>query len=218
MTARGVLDERKEWLLAPGAGLAVCVDPGRFLRITDLQGGQVVDMAVFNADNPREKLSTSYSRTRRFGPDGMTFAPADRLTEGMSLVSTIGRPLMTIVTETAHQKGVHDAHHRMCDRTLHRAAGAERDGCLEIIAAAMAPYGLRAEDIPDTLDLNMNYTHSCAERRWVVGPPVNEAGDYVEFRAEMPCVVALSNCPWPGARRGDPAPVKVEVHGRGGAR
>ncbi len=42
--------------LAPATGLAVVVEAGRRLRVTDLEGLQVVDMAVFNAENVREKL------------------------------------------------------------------------------------------------------------------------------------------------------------------
>ena len=93
MTDAHARSDCQEWVLAPGTGVAVRVERGRRLRVTDSCGGQVVDMAVFNADHPREKLSTSYSRTRRFTPEGMTFAPSDRLTEGMNLVSTICRPL-----------------------------------------------------------------------------------------------------------------------------
>ena len=53
-----------EQVIPPKRGLAVTVRRGQRLRVTDLEGKQVVDMAVFNAANPREKLSTSYSRTR----------------------------------------------------------------------------------------------------------------------------------------------------------
>ena len=52
----------------------------------------------------------------------------------------------------------------------------------------MATYGLLPEDIPDTMDLFMNYLHDCARGRWVIGEPVWRPGDYVEFRAEMDCV------------------------------
>ena len=48
-----------EQVIPPKRGLAVRVRKGQHLRVTDLEGQQVVDMAVFNADNPREKLSTS---------------------------------------------------------------------------------------------------------------------------------------------------------------
>ncbi len=53
-----------ETVMAPATGWADVVKTGQRLRVTDLEGLQVVDMAVFNAHNVREKLSTSYSRSR----------------------------------------------------------------------------------------------------------------------------------------------------------
>ena len=53
-----------ESILEPASGIAMSLATGQRLRVVDLEGQRVVDMAVFNADNPREKLSTSYSRTR----------------------------------------------------------------------------------------------------------------------------------------------------------
>ena len=43
----------------------------------DLEGQQVVDMALFNRENPREKLSTSYSRTRYVPAPGAEYVPRD---------------------------------------------------------------------------------------------------------------------------------------------
>lgn len=103
--------------------------------------------------------------------------------------------MMTIIKETPEIKGVHDVHNRMCNRYLYEAHGIDQDGCHEIIAKAVAPFGLLPEDIPDTMDLFMNYTHDCAMRRWVVGEPVTRPGDYIEFRAELDCLVGASNCP-----------------------
>lgn len=206
-----------EKVMPPKTGLAVVVKKGQHLRIIDLEGKQVVDMAVFNKRNLREKLSTSYSRTRYVPKPGGEYIPRDRLTEGDTLMSTICRPMMTIVKETAEPKGVHDVHNRMCNRYLYESHGVgPRDGCHEIISAAVAPYGLLPEDIPDTMDLFMNYHHDCARGRWVIEEPVTRPGDYIEFRAEMDCLVGLSNCPEDvltlcNARRC--TPVKVEVYG-----
>lgn len=62
--------------LVPGKqGLAVELDPGQHLRVVDVEGRQVVDMALFNLDNLREKLSTSYSRTRYVGRSPGTYVP-----------------------------------------------------------------------------------------------------------------------------------------------
>jgi uncharacterized protein YcgI (DUF1989 family) len=201
------MEPHRTIVLERDSGAAVEVRRGRHLRVTDLRGRQVVDMAVFNLANPREKLSTSYSRSR-FDPGAPgKFHPRDRLTAGDYLMSTINREMMRIVADTPEVKGMHDAHGRMCNRRLFRVLGrGERDGCHEIIARAMAPYGLLPEDIPDTFDLFMNFHHDCAHGHRVIEQGVSKAGDYVEFAAEMDCVVALSNCPFYDGRE-----IKVEV-------
>lgn len=175
-----------EQVMPPKSGLAVEVKQGQHLRVIDLEGKQVVDMAVFNLDNLREKLSTSNSRTRYFIEPGGEYAPRDHIQEGDWLMSTLCRPMMTIVKETSEPKGVHDACNRMCNRFLYENLGAgPRDGCHEIISKAVAPYGLLPEDIPDTFDIFMNYPHDCTKGHFKILEPVSRPGDYIEFRAEM---------------------------------
>jgi uncharacterized protein len=206
-----------EKVMPPKSGLAVTVTTGQVLRVTDLEGKQVVDMALFNRANPREKLSTSYSRTRYIPKPGAEYVPRDRLGEGDTLMSTICRPMMTILKETPEIKGVHDTHNRMCNRYLYESYGVgPRDGCHENIASAVAPYGLLPEDIPDTMDLFMDYHHDCERKRWVIGEPVTKPGDYIEFRAEMDLIVGLSNCPLDALAPCNAyrcTPVKVEILG-----
>tara|TARA_R110000787_G_scaffold110013_2_gene218644 strand:+ start:303 stop:923 length:621 start_codon:yes stop_codon:yes gene_type:complete len=198
-----------ETVLAPATGLARVVKTGQRLRVTDLEGLQVVDMAVFNEHNVREKLSTSYSRSRAgvADPEKGGFHPRDRLVEGDLLMSTINNEMMRMTADTAEAKGMHDVHGRMCNRKLYAALGrGEKDGCHEIISAAVAPWDLLPEDIPDTIDLFMNYHHDCAHGWWVLEDGVSKPGDYVEFEALMDCLVALSNCPF---YRG--TPMKIEI-------
>jgi uncharacterized protein YcgI (DUF1989 family) len=198
-------------VIGPSGGAALEIRRGQRLRVTDMRGKQVVDMAVFALANPREKLSTSYSRSRFDPATEGKFHPRDKLTAGDWLMSTINREMMRITADTQAVKGMHDAHGRMCNRRLFRVLGkGERDGCHEIIARAMAPYGLLPEDMPDTFDLFMNYHHDCANGRWVIEHGVSKAGDYVEFAAEMDCIVALSNCPF-----FDGQEIKVEVFDAG---
>lgn len=204
-----------EHIMAPKSGHAVTVERGQHLRITDLEGKQVVDMALFNADNHGEKLSTSNSRTRYVPKPGAEYVPRDHLTEGDTLMSTLCRPMMTIVEETPEPKGIHDTHNRMCNRFLFESHGVEvQDGCHEIISAAVAEYGIAPEDIPDTMDLFMNYRHDCERHRWVIEEPVSKPGDYIEFRAEMDLLVGLSNCPedlLTDCNARNCTPMKVEV-------
>ena len=185
-----------EKIMPPKSGLAVEIKKGQHFRVTDIEGKQVVDMALFNRANLREKLSCSYSRTRYLPKPGQAYIPRDKLMVGDMLMSTICRPMMKIVEDTPEIKGMHDTHNRMCNRFLYEAFGyGPRDGCHENIANAVAPYGLLPEDIPDTMDLFMNYHHDCKEGRWHIGEPVSKPGDYIEFEALMDCLIGLSNCP-----------------------
>ena len=94
-----------EHVMPPKTGHALAVKKGQHLRITDLEGKQVVDVAVFNAENPREKLSTSNSRTRYLPKPGEEYVPRNKLTEGDWLMSTLCRPMMTFVKETPDPNG-----------------------------------------------------------------------------------------------------------------
>ena len=51
-------------VIPPKLGYGLLLEDGQHLRVVDLEGKQVVDMALFNEANPREKLSTSNSRTQ----------------------------------------------------------------------------------------------------------------------------------------------------------
>jgi len=119
-------------VLQPRTGRALIVRTGEILRITDLEGEQVVDVAIFNAHNHRDRLSLSYSTTRyamqysarRSGrPEPGSLMSKDFLTEGDVLMSTIYTPLMTIVRETPEPKGVHKVNQRMCNRRFYESFG-----------------------------------------------------------------------------------------------
>ena len=205
-----------EQVMPPKTGLAVEVKQGQHLRIITLEGKQVVDTVMFNLDNPREKLSPSYSRGRYFPKPGKEYAPHDHLEEGDWLMSTICRPMMTIVKETPRPKGLHDTHHRLCNRFFYAAwGGIAKDGCHEIINKVIAPYGLLPEDVSDPVTFFMNYPYDPNERCFKILEPVAKPGDYVELRAEMNCLVAMSNCPEDtlticNVRHN--TPIKVEVY------
>ncbi len=108
-----------EHVIPPKLGYGLVVKRGQHLRVIDLEGKQVVDMALFNEANPREKLSTSNSRTRYIPKPGAEYVPRDKLMEGDTLMSTLCRPMMTFVKQTPEPKGVHDTHNRMCNRYLY---------------------------------------------------------------------------------------------------
>jgi uncharacterized protein len=203
-----------EHVIPPKQGHALHIDQGQHLRIIDLEGKQCCDLAVFNRHNLRDKLSTSYSRTRQTPRDDRWLA-LDRLTEGDLLRSTVCTPLMTIVKETAQPKGIHDTYIRMCNRLLFEQFGLPpQDGCLEIISKLVAPFGIQPEDVPDPFNVFLNLEHRPQDGLWISKEPVTRPGDYIEFRAEIDCLVAISNCPAEQFthRNGSKCtPIKIEV-------
>lgn len=183
------------YVIPPKGGWVDTVKKGQILRVTDVDGQQCADIVVFNNDNYREKLSVTYSRSR-----GITEVPgehfhADKLTEGGVLRSTTCTPMMTIVKETMETKGIHGLGPRQCNSFLWKSHGIEMDGCLEILANVLEPYGLTADDVPDSFNQSMNYVHDVEAGKWFIEPPVSEPGDFLDYRAEMDCLVAISNCP-----------------------
>ena len=41
----------------------------------------------------------------------------------------------------------------------------------------------------------MNLYRDPDRQEWVIVEPITKPGDYIEFRAEMDCLVGMSNCP-----------------------
>ena len=68
---------------------------------------------MFNLANLREKLSTSYSRTRYVPEPGQPYIPRDKLVAGDTLMSTICRPMMKILAETPEIKGMSGGEQQM---------------------------------------------------------------------------------------------------------
>ena len=104
--------------------------------------------------------------------------------------------MMTIVADTPVPKGIHKAWGPSCSKELYEYLGYPgREGCRDIIAHEIAKYDISIEEIPETFDVFMRIEHDAAAGVWQIREPVSQPGDYIEFRAEMDCIVALSNCP-----------------------
>lgn len=211
MTLKTVLNQ----VVPPKDGFATEVKQGQIVRLTDLEGQQVIDFVVFNTHDKREKLSASYSRSRWFVEQGSQYLPRNTVGEGDWLMSTTCRPLMTIIKETAERKGVHDLHHRMCNRFMMNVInGVDQDGCHEIIGKAVAPFGIDYAEIPDPINVFMNYPYDVEKDGFFINPPITKAGDYIEFRAEMDVTIGLANCPediCTDCNSGHCTPIRVEI-------
>ena len=185
-----------DYVVPAKAGVAVEVKKGQRLRLIDVEGKQCLDLCVWNRANPREKLSTTWSRTRRKPKAGEGWSSADRMLPGDVLLSTLCRPMFTIVEDTTEPKGIHDTHIRMCNAYLYEIFGlGPYKGCFEIVSEVIKPYGIPPEEIPDPFNIFLNVQYDCDERKYVTRVPVTKPGDFIELRAEMDCLAAISKCP-----------------------
>lgn len=173
-----------ETTLPPRGRIAREIAQGQVVRIVDLEGKQVGDLVAFSKADLEEKFWIS--NTIRL--NGTVY-----VTTGHVLYSELSNPMFTIVADTC---GRHDLLAGSCNAEIDKVRyGVNAHyGCVENFVAALAPYGVARHDIPMSLNLFMNCPVD-ASGVWTIATPVSKAGDYVDLRAEMDCVVALSNCP-----------------------
>jgi uncharacterized protein YcgI (DUF1989 family) len=150
-------------------------------------------MNVWNLNDPREHFWGS--RTALF--------QTAHVTTGDWLYSTWPgeRPIMTIVEDSiAGRRGErgtlqHDVIMGRCSEKLRvwRYKKAT-PGCQELLALAIAPFDLGPEHVHDALNLFMATALGPDDRFFFEVSDAGE-GEYVDLRAEIDCLVAISACP-----------------------
>ena len=173
--------------IPPMSARAFTIAAGQTLRIVDVEGGQPGDLVAFRADDPSIRFSQARTRVEN---------RKVRVTQGDILWTNAARPevMFTITGDTC---GAHDLLYTPCCRyALEKRFDVSRDGCLENLAKALGPWGVEARAIPDPLNV---FFRVCVDRagRMEIREPVSAPGGFIELRAEMDCVVAVSTCAVP---------------------
>jgi uncharacterized protein YcgI (DUF1989 family) len=194
-------------MLQPGQGANGTLEAGEHLRIVDVAGQQVFDIAFFLQEDPSEYCDLNYS----------LFA-VERwyLTVGDVVYSKRMRPLLTVVADTCR---VHDWIGGYCSRDLNRFLGDDRPGCREVLEAEMQKISLDPRCLVPSACLNpfMNLPHR-PDGSWPTLLPVSKPGDYLELRAEAPVVWVGSVCTMPPPVNGLPlSPIRLEIIAGGGS-
>jgi len=177
---------------------------GETLRIVDLAGNQAVDFLAYVAADPEERY------------DAQATIAAQRslfLRTGSVLRTNAGRPLLTVVDSTC---AYHDTIGGACSpesntlryghHTLHQHA------CVDNFLAALAPWGLGKRDIVSNVNWFMNVPVEADGTLGIVDG-ISAPGLFVELRAELDTLVAISNCPQVNnpCNGFDPTPVRLVV-------
>ena len=191
--------------IMPRTGVAIELAKGDILTVIDPEGGQVSDLLAVSRSDPGEILS-----------NGRTFDYEEsiKLKTGSQLWSNQSNPMLTIIEDTV---GTHDFLLTPCskatfkhfypDKPVHR-------GCFGNLAQALAPYGVKPDDIPTAFNVFMHGPVR-PDGRLSVEPPLSKAGDLIRFRSEMDLVVGLTACSAYASNAGTFKPIDycIERHG-----
>jgi hypothetical protein len=179
-----------EHIIPAKHGHACRVERGQILRIHLVEGQQVGDCAFFNADDPREQFHV-----------GQTWAMNVMLGHGTARAFKYfySKPprenvMLTVVQDTVKN------HFGNCAGRCTTKLLALRDGrtgvrsCQENLAEALAPFGISGDDIGDIYNVFMHVEYQ-PDGGFAIKVPQTKAGDFVELRAEMNIIAAISACP-----------------------
>lgn len=194
----------KDTILEPKAFIALEMTKSQVLRIEDLEGTQCCDVVAFNLHDFDEKYSPANT---------VNINKHIYLGKGKVLYSTKSNPMLTIVADTV---GHHDCICGSCSPEMNYIRYGEKAigkrTCRENLADAVAPYDIRPVDVPYSFNAWMDFPVS-KEGEITYGETLSKPGDYIDLRAEMDLLVAISNCPQElnGANGWNPTKLRVAV-------
>lgn len=193
-------------VLIPARGFmrARVLQPGQVLRFIDCEGQQVPDLLLYDVRNLKNCASTNSSVLK---------AGTWKLTTGHVIYSKLGQPMATIVADTVGDSLAMGA---FCTSDLNEIRyGIEgTHSCRMNLVASMTEYNLGPLDIEEGVFcpfMNVQYT---TEGACFIDVPRSQPGDYLDLRAEMEVIAAISNCPsehnpcngW------NPTPIRVVIY------
>lgn len=183
------------------SGVSVELKKNQRLRVIDIEGGQVSDLFAFASEDMEEYLSSG--RT-------IDYNKTIYLTTGHVLYSDRSNPMLSIVADLV---GKHDFLFTPCSQEMFEIQYEVKEphpNCLENLAKAFAPYGIRQSQIAVPFNLFMN-SEILPNGDIKIHPPISKPGEYIEFRAEMDLIIGVTSCPAVTANNFKFTPIQVEV-------
>lgn len=184
-------------------GRSFTIKKGQTLRVVEVEGPQAADMVAFNEHDRRETFSAWFTRQ-----SSRNFTRVKKLYSRLPA----GNVMFTVMTD---KPGIYWLSAGRCNRHLYEREYGVREyhkNCHDILVGCLKERGLSEWDMPEVFNMFMNAQFSTDGTYHFVESPVSK-GDYVELRAEMDCLVAISACPDDiGEYNGKkPKPLKIQV-------
>jgi len=197
-------------------GRAFVLRKGQHIRV---QAVSTVDFVAFNLGDLRERFDQARTKVHNMSIFVSTGDP---------LVSKYANVMLTIFDD-GYKDGTHDMEKGTCSKysfsrfintperiekwkKMGRSIPPPDHGCWENLTEALKPWKIEAEDIPSPLNLfqTMRIDAKTGAIEYAeVGTHDRSPGSYVDLKAEMDCLVALSACPEGGRAK---TPVHVQIY------
>ena len=199
--ARSAWVKVQDILVPPREARCFAVPAGHFFRINSVEGPQVGDLNLWNADDLTERFFSGKTRALH----GTHLSTGDRMWSNLPFL----RVLATITEDTLDWYGfdrfgggVHDVIGTRCDPYTHNllSGGQYHHCCHSNLTRALAahtglPLAVAETHVHDVLNVFMctGFTRDTGQY-FMKASPVRP-GDYLEFFAETDLLGALSACP-----------------------
>jgi len=173
-------------------GRGFIVKKGQVFRIKQVTGGQVGDCAFFNADDHKEMFHCGQS----WAINVIAGTGSSKSFKYFYSKPPRENVMMTVLDDTYRNHWGNMG--GRCSTRLYEirdnlAAGSHRS-CQENLREAVEPFGLTGDDIIDVFNIFMNVDlHT--DGTFNIQPTEVGPDDYLEMRAEMNVLAAVSACP-----------------------
>jgi hypothetical protein len=174
-----------EFVIPARSGKAFEVRKGQILRITETEGKQVADVNAWNRHDYRERMDVISSMFM-----GRNFRKMD------TVHSNRYNLMFTVISDKVGVNffGTHCAP-LMYERLYQGHPSLQgHANCFDILTESVKPFGLTRDDIHDCYNVFMRVDVE-EDGNLVIRAPASERGDFVEWRAEMDCLLVISACP-----------------------
>jgi uncharacterized protein YcgI (DUF1989 family) len=211
-----------EFIVPPLTARGFVAKTGQTFRVIQEKGPQAAGMSLWNLHNPNE----FYNAMRTRVPEGVFISVHTRLWSEVPWF----RPMATCVEDTVVVPAPgSDFHHHWlvgshCSpETIEIRTGRSGfNGCHREILRAIEPFGLKEEDIRDSVNLFQKARLEPKDGKLYYSRSDSKAGDYIEFFAEIDLLVAVSSCPlgdnacdWTMHENHAVSPLRIELYDTG---
>ncbi|WP_342433344.1 urea carboxylase-associated family protein [Neobacillus sp. FSL H8-0543] len=175
----------KEHQIKSKTGYSLTLQKGQTIKVINVEGQQIADFIAYNMHDFMERLDPVATRDALQSTD---------IKEGGILYSNLYRPMLTLLKDTV---GKHDLLSPACRPEMYKLLFNKEkplENCYYILNKALSNYNVPAPRQHYPFNIFMN-TVIDKVNQITVKTSLSSAGDYVELRAEMDLIIAISACP-----------------------